>query len=150
VVVPWTRITTFEEAEGFAVEVENTQRVWRNFSTAIGEALQFAASQFHEAPDCLRRVIDVSGDGSSNEGVEPTDVHPMLRSMDIVVNGLVIEGAEPFMTEYFWENVILGEGAFVITANSYDEYPARMRRKLLREVTKQISETVNDSPKSNL
>jgi Ca-activated chloride channel family protein len=43
------------------------------------------------------------------------------------------------LTEYFWENVILGDGAFVITANSYEEYPARMRRKLLREVTKQIS-----------
>ena len=43
------------------------------------------------------------------------------------------------MTEYFWENVILGPGAFVITANSYAEYPERMRRKLLREVAKQIS-----------
>ena len=55
------------------------------------------------------------------------------------VNALVIEGAEPLMTEYFWENVILGPGAFVITANSFDEYPKRMRMKLLREVSKPVS-----------
>ena len=52
---------------------------------------------------------------------------------------LVIEGAEPMLTEYFWENVILGPGAFVITANSFDEYPKRMRMKLLREVSKPVS-----------
>ncbi|MEL7281395.1 MAG: DUF1194 domain-containing protein, partial [Pseudomonadota bacterium] len=55
------------------------------------------------------------------------------------VNALVIEGAEPMITEYFEENVILGFGAFVITANSFDEYPQRMRLKLLREVSKPIS-----------
>lgn len=139
VVVPWTRMAGFEELEGFAAQVEATPRAWRNFSTAIGEALQISAAQFAEAPNCRRKVIDISGDGSSNEGIEPLRVRPTLNAMEIVVNALVIEGAEPFMTEYFWENVIQGPGAFVITANSYKEYPARMRRKLLREVAKQIS-----------
>lgn len=139
VVVPWTRITGFDVLEAFAEEVETTTRAWRNYSTAIGEALQVSAVQFAGAPDCRRKVIDISGDGSSNEGIAPARVRPMLDQMGITVNALVIEGAEPFMTEYFWENVILGAGAFVITANSYKEYPARMRRKLLREVAKQIS-----------
>ena len=145
VMVPWTQVDSFEALEAFAARVETAPRVWRNFSTAIGEALQFSAAQFVEAPECERQVIDISGDGSSNEGIAPRDVHPELRQAGIVVNALVIEGAEPLMTEYFWENVILGEGAFVITANSYDDYPARMRRKLLREVTKQISERPADS-----
>lgn len=139
VAVPWTRITGFDVLEMFAAQVEATPRAWRNFSTAIGEALQISATQFAGAPDCRRKVIDISGDGSSNEGIEPVRVRPALSAMGITVNALVIEGAEPFMTEYFWENVILGPGAFVITANSYKEYPARMRRKLLREVAKQIS-----------
>ncbi|MEO1139767.1 MAG: DUF1194 domain-containing protein [Pseudomonadota bacterium] len=150
VVVPWMRIGSFEDVEAFAAQVETTPRVWRNFSTAVGEALTFAADQFGHVPDCARRVIDVSGDGSSNEGIEPREVHPRLNALNITVNGLVIEGAEPKMTEYFWENVILGPGAFVITANSYDEYPARMRRKLLREVTKQISGNGADSFRPNL
>lgn len=139
VTVPWTRMTSFEALEAFAAQVAAAPRRWRNFSTAIGEALEFSRLQFAEAPACKRRVIDISGDGSSNEGVSPREVRPGLEADGIVVNALVIEGAEPMITEYFWENVILGEGAFVITANSYAEYPARMRRKLLREVVKQIS-----------
>lgn len=139
VTVPWTQMTSFEALEGFAAKVAAAPRKWRNFSTAIGEALEFSRLQFAEAPDCKRRVIDISGDGSSNEGVTPREVRPGLEAAGIVVNALVIEGAEPGITEYFWENVILGEGAFVITANTYAEYPARMRRKLLREVAKQIS-----------
>ncbi|WP_317056272.1 DUF1194 domain-containing protein [Roseovarius rhodophyticola] len=139
VVTPWTRMTDFDVLENFAAQVESTPRVWRNFSTAIGEALAFAGAQFADVPDCERWVIDISGDGSSNEGVDPKEVHKILSSSNIIVNALVIEGAELLMTEYFWENVILGNGAFVITANSYDDYPNRMQRKLLREVTKQIS-----------
>ncbi|MGR3314529.1 DUF1194 domain-containing protein [Roseovarius indicus] len=139
VVVPWTRMTGFDVLERFAGEVERAPRQWRNFSTAIGEALLFARDRLAEAPACGRRVIDISGDGSSNEGIAPGAVRGALLADGIVVNALVIEGAEPRMTEYFWENVILGPGAFVITANSYAEYPARMRRKLLREVAKQIS-----------
>lgn len=139
VVVPWTRMADFGDVERFAATVERAPRRWRNFSTAIGEALAFAGARFAEVPDCKKRVIDISGDGSSNEGLAPRAVHPSLARAGIVVNALVIEGAEPEMTEYFWENVILGTGAFVITANSYAEYPARMRRKLLREVARQIS-----------
>lgn len=55
------------------------------------------------------------------------------------VNGLAIEGSEPDLTTYYWENVALGDGAFVITANGFGEYHARMRLKLLREVTEQVS-----------
>lgn len=139
VTVPWTRMTSFEALEGFADKVAAAPRRWRNFSTAIGEALEFARLRFEEAPECERRVIDISGDGSSNEGVTPREVRPGLKAQGVTVNALVIEGAEPDITEYFWENVILGEGAFVITANDYEEYPTRMRRKLLREVAKQIS-----------
>ncbi len=145
VMVPWQRLSDFDAIEALAARIETTPRVWRNFSTAIGEALEVGAAQFADVPDCKRRVIDISGDGSSNEGPEPRAVHGLLTEEGIVVNALVIEGAEPRMTEYFWENVIHGTGAFVITANDYDEYPARMRRKLLREVTKPISKAKGDS-----
>lgn len=150
VAVPWTRIESFEALEDFAVRAEAAPRIWRNFSTAIGEALLFAGAQFAEVADCERKVIDISGDGSSNEGIPPADVRARLHEKGVVVNALVIEGAEPGMTEYFWENVILGEGAFVITANTYAEYPARMRRKLLREVAKQISSVETVGREDNL
>ena len=139
VALPWTAITGFAALETFARRVETAPRPWRNFSTAIGEALLFSAAQFEAADHCTRKVIDISGDGSSNEGIAPGAARAALAGRDITVNALVIEGAEPMMTEYFWEHVITGPGAFVITANGYDDYPARMRRKLLREVAKQVS-----------
>lgn len=139
VLVPWSVIDGPEVLAVFAEDTENAQRRWRNFSTAIGEALQFSAAQFSDAPTCTRRVIDISGDGSSNEGVDPKDVRDLLGQLGIVVNALVIEGAEENIIEYFLQNVISGSGSFVITANSYNEYPEKMRLKLLREIAKQVA-----------
>ncbi|MEM9844214.1 MAG: DUF1194 domain-containing protein [Pseudomonadota bacterium] len=140
VTLPWRRVGTPAELFTFAEEVAQAPRRWRNFSTAIGEALLFSAGQFAGVPDCKRRVIDVSGDGSSNEGVEPRDVHGEISKLDVTVNAIVIEGAEPDLTRYFRNNVISGAGAFVITAASFDDYPQRMRLKLQREVSIPIAQ----------
>ena len=137
--IAWTQIRSYEDAAALAADISETPRKWRSFSTTIGEALDFTTALFEEVSGCRRKVIDVSGDGRSNEGREPRSIHPLLREKGIVVNALVIEGTEKELTPYFWENVITGEGAFVVIANGYDEYPARMRQKLLREVTKQTS-----------
>ncbi len=137
--VPWTRIETREDVEKLAQTIETTPRAWRNFSTAIGEALRFTTAEFWAVSECKRKVIDVSGDGVSNEGIDPREMHATLRDETITVNALVIEGAEFDLTGYFWETVITGDGAFVVTANGYQDYPARMRQKLMRETTKQMS-----------
>jgi len=137
--LPWTRIRDFQDVETLANRISAMPRTWRNFSTAIGEALRFTLEQFDSAPPCRRRAIDVSGDGVSNEGIEPTGMHPALRAAGITVNGLAIEESSSDVTGYFWENLIVGEGAFVVTANSFQDYPDRIRMKLLRETTRQIS-----------
>lgn len=139
VTLPWRRVRDFDDLEALAAAIETAPRRWRNFSTAIGQALGFTLSQFEGAPKCRRKVIDVSGDGPSNEGPEPRSVHTALRQAGIVVNGLAIEGSTEDLTGYFFENLIVGEGAFVVTANSFEEYPARIRRKLIRETTAQLS-----------
>ena len=137
--LPWTRIRNFEDTDRLADEIENNQRIWRNFSTALGEALRFAQSRFKEVPDCTRRVIDVSGDGRSNEGIRPPELHDALRADGIIVNALAIEAYDKGLTRYFEDEVIVGPGAFAIRADSFEDYPDRIRRKLLREVTKQLS-----------
>ena len=139
VTLPWTPIRTFEDAKAYATRIENAPRRWRNFSTAIGEALEFVVDQWADAPECKRKIIDVSGDGISNEGVEPKAIHGILRALGITVNALAIEESEADLTAYFWENLILGENAFVVTANSFEDYPDRIRQKLIREVTAQLS-----------
>lgn len=137
--VPWRQLTDFDKVEALAVEIEAAPRVWRNFSTAIGEALVFAQGSFRDVPHCARKVIDVSGDGQSNEGVAPASVHAQLNAEGIIVNGLAIEESDNALTGYYEEHLITGPGAFAMRAESFKDYPDRIRRKLLREITKQLS-----------
>ena len=139
VAVPWARVDSFAAAEALAVAVETAPRGWRNFSTAIGAALKFTAAQFGAVTGCARRVIDVSGDGASNEGIDPASLRHGLRAGGFTVNGLAIEGSEPDLTAYYRAHVMVGDKGFVMTANGFADYPARIRLKLLREVSQQMS-----------
>lgn len=140
VAIPWTRIDSFTALEAFAARVESDPRIWRNYSTAIGEALAFTMTTFDQVRDCARHLIDVSGDGPSNEGIDPDEIHAALRRAGITVNAIAIEESEPDLTAYFFEHVIVGEGAFVVSASGFRDYPERIRKKLLREVTRQSAE----------
>jgi Ca-activated chloride channel family protein len=132
--VPWRRLMSMDDVQAFATEVAGVARRWRIYSTAIGEVLAFSVALFDAAPACKRRVIDVSGDGPSNEGDPPRDIHAKVRSAGVTVNALAIEASESGLTTYFRDHVIVGPGAFVATAASFEDYPARIRQKLLREI----------------
>lgn len=134
--LPWTQMTSFAAIDAFADAVEADARVWRNFSTAIGEALILSRDLLAEQPDCARHVVDVSGDGRSNEGVTPQDVRDQMRAANITVNALAIETDDTDLTAYFFENLIRGERAFVETAHGFEDYPAAILRKLQRETTR--------------
>lgn len=140
ITIPWTTISDFDALEAFAEKVAQDRRVWRNYSTAIGDALRFTMAEFAEVRACQRLLIDISGDGISNEGEEPAEVHPALKDLGIVVNALAIEESEPDLTSYFFESVITGEGAFVVTARTFEDYPRQIRKKLLREITLQTAD----------
>lgn len=137
--LPWVQMLRDRDVADFAEAVEQNERVWRNFSTAIGEALGSAEVALAEVPHCRRKVIDVSGDGVSNEGVMPNTRHPALAEMGVTVNALAIETDNVDLTGWFYENLILGDGAFVMTADGFEDYPAQIKRKLQRETTKQLS-----------
>ncbi|MBY6067578.1 DUF1194 domain-containing protein [Leisingera aquaemixtae] len=139
VTLPWAEIRTFGDVEALAQQIEQAPRPWRNYSTAVGEALFLALEQFPAVAHCRRRVIDVSGDGFSNEGVEPRAAHAALAAANVTVNAIAIEQSEPELTAYFFENVIRGEGAFVVSAASFADYPSRIRKKLVREVARQTA-----------
>ena len=137
--VPFVQVRGAEDIEALAQAIATTPRAWPFFSTAIGEALRFSAATFQAVPDCRRRVIDISSDGRSNEGIRPTAVVDFLQDAGVTVNALVIEDDDERLPGYFLENVIFGSGAFVVTAASYREFPERMQRKLRRETERQIS-----------
>lgn len=139
VVIDWTVMRDETDVLAFANEVTTTPRLWRNFSTAVGEALVLSLDYFAQVPECERHVIDISGDGPSNEGRVPQSVWAALNAANVTVNALVIEASIPGLTKYFETDVITGPGAFAATAQSFEDYPEEIARKLLRELTKSLA-----------
>lgn len=119
----------------FARAIRRSGRDWRNYSTAIGEALRHALRIGETAPQsCGRRVVDVSGDGVNNEGRAPRAMADALAAIGYTVNGLVIRGDTPDPVKHYEVNVLAGPRAFLEIAANFDDYPEAIRRKLLREV----------------
>ena len=138
--VPWTEMRHHGDVLAMADTIQADPRVWRNFSTAVGEALDVARRAFRAVDHCTKRVIDVSGDGESNEGVDPVTQRALLRADEVTVNAIAIETDDADLTAYFFENVITGPGAFVVTANGFADYPEQIKRKLQRETTRQVTD----------
>lgn len=138
VTVPWIAVEDFGAARALADAAAQDPRQWTQYSTAIGEVLAVSLDLFEEVPECRRRVIDISGDGVSNEGRPPEGFRTALSAAGVTVNAVVIETDDKDLRGYFWENVIHGDGAFVVTASGFEQYAARIREKLIREVADQV------------
>ena len=141
----WVRISDAGDIALLADTILTLPRAWRDYSTAIGEAMLLGATAFARVPDCKRRVIDISGDGPSNEGIAPETLRQRMADARITVNALVIEASLPGLTDYYRRSVITGPGAFAITANTFADYPREMTRKLLREVVTPLTLLENPS-----
>jgi Protein of unknown function (DUF1194) len=90
VVADWTVIRDGEGAAEFAKVLLEAPRSSMG-RTAIGDALDFAVSQLETvklSPE--RRVIDVSGDGTSNSGRLVTGARDDAVAKGITINGLAI------------------------------------------------------------
>lgn len=135
VIAPWTSTGTGAQIDALVRTLRSEPRAYRHFSTAIGDAI-LAAAVLHMqiAGRCKRAVIDVSGDGRSNEGAPLADMRKMLAETEITVNGLAIEKDDGSLSDYYRSEMITGPGAFVVTADSFEDYAAAIRRKLLREI----------------
>lgn len=134
-VVPWHMIQTDDDIEAVAETLKGAQRRMTG-STAMGDALADAVAAFDEAP-CrpARKVIDISGDGRSNDGrVAPDEVRGRAHGKGITINGLPIRGEEPDIAAYYRAHVVTADG-FVIEAQSFDDLAAAIRYKLMIEVS---------------
>lgn len=140
VTVPWTAIGSHEDVERLRARIVAAPRAFRIYSTGIGEAIRVSIDLFASAPRrCKRRIIDVSGDGPSNEGLEPDALRDLLDAVGVSVNGLAILGSEEGIAEYYRDRVIHGPGAFVEVADGFEDFPRAIRKKLLRELAERVA-----------
>lgn len=153
--IPWQLLTDPASISAFAAKVEKAERNPNRVFTGIGTAIDYGVRSIAENEfEGHRLNIDVSGDGRNNIGVAPSVSRREAGAMGIVINGLPIltnivgySNGVPTNTEddfydlntYYRENVIFGPGAFVETANDYDDFARAFLRKLLREIAPLIS-----------
>ncbi len=143
VVIDWTMLDSPAAARRFAEKLAEAPRTSQSW-TAVGAALAHAGQRFENsgfAPK--RRVIDVSGDGRTNDGPPAEIVRDKLVAQGIVINGLPVMmnrtnfGRPPdlMLDKYYEENVIGGPGSFMIVADNFDHFSRAVRTKLVREIS---------------
>ncbi len=145
-IVDWTVIQDQETAEVFAGSLLAVPRPFAG-PTAIGEAIRFAMEELARCPYPARhRVIDVSGDGTNNNGSSVNIQRDLAVAAGVTINGLAILSAEPSpfnpqhthppggLDEYYRQNVIGGPGAFLLSVLGFETFGFALASKLSREV----------------
>ena len=149
VVVDWAVIRNQAGARAFVAALNATPRSYLG-RTAIGAAIDFSFALFTESAfETSRRVIDVSGDGTNNQGRPVTAARDAAVGAGAVINGLAIFNRKAAsmggylamhtnppggLAQYYRENVIGGEGAFVVPIDDFRTFGEAMMRKLLNEI----------------
>ena len=142
VVVPWTLLTTRQDAEEIAHKI--TARFDAGLRrTSISGALVYAAEDFADNGfQGLRRVIDVSGDGPNNQGRPVERARDAALAQGFIINGLPLMTTDglseiwgiPDLDVYYRHCVIGGPGAFVIPVLAWDQFADAVKRKLVLEI----------------
>lgn len=143
VVVDWTVVEDAASAQAFATALLAPPR--RAFGrNAIGAALlkgkALIESSGHEG---VRRVIDFSADSANNWNGPPiAEAREIVLSAGITINGLAVLcrfcSGRPVsydLEQAFADQIVGGDGAFVITADSPETFADAVKRKLILEVS---------------
>ena len=146
VIVPWRIIEGPESADAFAAEIARAPYT-RAMRTSISGALRYALGLFESSPyHGLRRVLDISGDGTNNNGPLVAPTRDEVLEKGITVNGLPIMLNRPNIGSldipnldiYYEDCVIGGAGAFVIPIKDRSQFIAATRTKLVLEVANRM------------
>ena len=133
--VPWTLIKDEASANAFADAIEAAPRQLFGGGTSVSGAIDHAMLLLQAAPyRGLKRVIDISGDGSNNRGRDVREARDEAVRAGVIINGLPIVSLEYDLDKYFFNNVIGGPGAFIVPADSYENFSQAIVRKLILEI----------------
>jgi hypothetical protein len=145
-VVDWTVIRDAASARAFADKLAAAPRsFWGR--TAISAGIDLAMKNLQNSGfDAQRRVIDVCGDGTNNNGREVSAARDDAVAAGVTINGLAIINEHPVswtfahvqppggLANYYRENVSGGTGNFVIEIHDFAAFGEAMTRKLINEI----------------
>jgi Ca-activated chloride channel family protein len=133
--IPWTQIRTALDVQSLSQRARQLERAFVLSDTAPGEAILFSLKLFDQVRNCTRRVIDISGDGTPNSGSDVRAARNLAERQGVTINAIAIESMGLAITNFFRSAVITRNG-FVMTARTHREYPATLRAKILREISR--------------
>jgi hypothetical protein len=146
IVVDWTTIASAADARRFSDKLIESPRPFAG-RTSISAGIDFAMTQLARAPySSERRTIDVSGDGTHNNGRDLRAARDEALAKGVTINGLVILSETPLpsfpehthppggLAHYYRENVIGGDAAFVMTAENFQSFGRAIINKLIAEI----------------
>jgi len=141
--IDWTPLDSESSIAAFADRLAD-EPVSIARRTSISGAIRYSIPLFGRIPyEPVRKVLDISGDGSNNDGGLVTDMRHEALKERISINGLPIMNDrpnpfgfpnEPDLDKYYLHCVTGGPHSFVEVARSFDDFPRAVRKKLLQEV----------------
>jgi len=134
--IGWTLIDSAASATAFATLIGGLPRTPPSASnTGVGDAINFSNNLFdNNGYEGLRRVIDISGDGSRNEGVSISSAVTTAANENIRINAVAILGSEAGLETWYRTNVTNPTGGFTIAASGFDTFGDAIDRKITAEV----------------
>ena len=119
-------------AENSPLSLSTTARAG---ATALGEGLAASLALLARCPaEAARGVVDVSGDGPSNQGRPPAPVRDIGVAAGVTINALAVLSDEADLVAHYREELIGGPGSFVMETPDYAAFAEAIREKLLREI----------------
>jgi len=135
IVVPWMLVRDPVSANALADAIDKSQRQLYGGGTSISGAIDYSVTLMPTSPyQGIKRIIDISGDGSNNRGRPVTQARDDAVRAGISINGLPILALEPDLDRYYYNNVIGGPGAIMVPTASYEAFAEAIIKKLIIEI----------------
>lgn len=129
----WTLLDSSGAIDTFTTSFAAVARPFGG-QTAIGSAISFGATQFANAFEGTSLVMDVSGDGVTNDGGDTAAARDAALALGIDrINGIAIGG--PDLLAFYQSSVIGGTDAFALQSIGFDTFESAIETKLAAEIS---------------
>ncbi len=138
--IPWTIIEKAEDAKRLANRIRGLSQQEGKF-TCLGGMMRYTSDKvlFRLPVPANKIVIDISGDGPDNcsSGNLIENTKRDLIAAGATINGLpILEGpTSEGLEEWYRENVIGGNAAFIMPAEGYNDFARAFRQKFIIEMS---------------
>jgi hypothetical protein len=138
--VNWSVLTDAASSNNFAASIGGTSRAF-NGLTAPGSAINWGVAEMtRNSLGALRMVMDVSGDGSENDGSNTFSAAAWAWTSGIRVNGLPILGSEYGLDTWYSDNITVPGHGFLVVAQDFNTFETAVADKLQIDIGGDVPE----------